>query len=450
MENEQLESYSGLNTGSTMDEKIDSTLRWNEKSPWQWVPTLYFMEGLPFTIIVIVSTIMYKNLKISNADITFYTGFLYIPWMIKPLWSWYIDIYKTKRWWIYTMEILVATSFIGVALSLFSHSFFFYSLFFFWLCAFFSSSHDIAADGFYLIALDSSKQALFIGQQNLFYQIAKLLASGFLVFMSGILISHLGYPNTKLIWVMVMLLAGIITILIAFYHKVFLPKNEIISGKNIQDGFKNLKDIITEFFKLENIWIIILFIMTFRIGENQIIKIVPLFLLDTTNNGGLGLSNTYIGLSNIMVLIAMIIAGILGGVTIYRFGLKKCIWWMFLAVNIPHFIYVYLAYALPQNESFILFLQVLENFATTFALSSYAMISFMAVKNSKYKTSHYAFITAFKMAGVMLPSMFSGVIQSKIGYQNFFIFVVLTMLPCLLIIPFLKIDNDFGKKLTAA
>lgn len=415
-------------------------------NPWRWVPTLYFMEGLPFTIIVIVSTILYKNLNVSNSDITFYTGFLYIPWLIKPLWSWLIDIYKTKRFWIYSMEILIGIAFIAVALSLFTHNFFVYSLCFLWICAFFSSSHDIAADGFYLINLNDAEQAYFVGQQNLFYQIAKFLGSGVLVFISGLLISKLGINNAKVIWFVILLIASAITISIACYHKFILPRNEVIIKKSVITGMGELKGIIKEFCRLPDIWIIILFIMTFRIGENQLIKIVPLFLLDKATSGGLNLNNTYIGLSNIFILLAMISAGVLGGMTIYRYGLKKLIWWMFLLVNIPHFIYVYLAFARPNNEVFILFLQIIENFATTFALTSYAVIAFMAVKNSRYKTTHYAFITAFKMAGVMLPSMFSGVIESYIGYQNFFIFVILTMLPCLLIIPFLKIDSDFGKR----
>lgn len=416
-----------------------------KRSPWYFVPTLYFMEGLPFSMVVIVASIMYKNFGVSNARITFYTGFLYLPWMIKPLWSWFIDVYKTKRWWIYTMELLIAAAFVGFAATLYTNNFFFWSLLILWGCAFFSSSHDISADGFYLLALDSSEQAFFVGIQNLFYQVARLFASGLLVFISGYLIVKTGH-NLRFSWAIVIVITALITFVIGVYHKMVLPKDEIMPTLNWYEGLKLVKDVVVEFFRLDGVWITILFVMTFRIGESQVLKIVPLFILDSRKNGGLGLDNTYLGVSNMFILGAMIIAGILGGMIIYQFGLKKCIWYMVLLVNLPHFIYIYLAYALPTSKTLILSLQVMENFAITISLAAYTMITLLLVKNSRYKTAHFAFITAFRIVGTMLPSMFSGVIEEMVGYPHFFIFTVLTMLPCLLIIPLIKIDANFGKR----
>lgn len=417
-----------------------------KQSPWSFVPTLYFMEGLPFSLVVILSSIMYKNFGVSNSQITLYTGFLYVPWMIKPLWSWFIDVYKTKRWWIYTMELSIALILVLFSATLYTDNFFFWSLLILWLCAFFSSSHDISADGFYLLALDSGEQAFFVGLQNLFYQAAKLFVTGLLVFISGYLIVKTGH-NLRLSWAIVILFAAIVSLIIGFYHKLVLPKNEETSTLSCYQGSKLIKDIIVKFFQLDGVWITILFIMTFRIGESQLLKMAPLFILDSRKNGGLGLDNTYLGASNIFILGAMILAGVLGGMIIYRFGLKKCIWYMFILVNIPHFIYIYLAYAMPTNKVIILLLQVFENFATTISLAAYTMIALLLVKNSHYKTAHFAFISIFKIIGIMLPSIFSGVIEQRIGYQHFFVFVILTMIPCAFIIPFIKIDAGFGKRL---
>lgn len=415
-------------------------------SPWRWVPTAYFMEGLPFTMIVVVSTIMYKNFGFNNSEITFYTGWLYIPWVIKPLWAWFIDLYKTKRWWIYTMEILVAIGFCTVAFTLHTPMFFKLSLAAFWLCAFFSSSHDIATDGFYLINLTGGQQSFFVGMQSLFYQCAKFFGSGLLVLGSGILLNHT-HNDYRFTWTCVMLVAGIVTFIIGTYHYFSLPRSEINGIKKLRDGLAEIRHIFAEFFRLKQIWITILFVMSFRLGENMVIKIVPLFILDSRNNGGLGFNNTYLGFSNIFILFAMISAGVIGGLFISRIGLKKALLPMLLFVNLPHMIYIYLAYAHPNNQVFVLVLQVIEYFATTFSLTAYTMVTFHLVRDSKYKTAHYAFIAGIMVASVMFPSMFSGALQQALGYSKYFIFVMFTMIPCLCIIPFIKVNPDFGKKL---
>ena len=416
-----------------------------KKSPWQWVPTLYFMEGLPFTIIMMLSTVMYKNFGISNAKITFYTGFLYLPWMIKPAWSWFIDAYKTKRMWIYSTELAVAALFVCVAGSLLLHNFFFYSLLLFGICAFISASHDISADGFYLMTLNIKEQSFFVGMQSLFYQCAKIFASGLLVYISGylIIVSH---GNMRATWGITILLAAIVAVSIGIYHKIKLPRYEVALDKSCAQGLREVKSIFTQFFKLKGVWITILFVMTFRIGENQIIKIAPLFILDSRAHGGLGFDNTYLGFANMFIMGAMVAAGVLGGITISRFGLKKCIWYMLVFVNLPHVIYIYLAYTQPSSQVFVLVLQIIENFVTTFSLTAYTMMAFMLVRDSQHKTAHYAFISAFMMAGIMLPSMFSGIIEQAIGYKHFFIFVLLTMIPCILVVPFIKIPSTLASE----
>lgn len=414
-------------------------------SPWKWVPTLYFMEGLPFTMVVIVSTIMYKNFGVDNALITYYTGWLVLPWTLKPLWSWFIDIYRTKRWWIYSMQLVFSLSMVLAAVSLNTPTFFQLSLLAFALSALAASSHDIAADGFYLITLSSGQQSFFVGMQSAFFQVAKIFGSGLLVIISGYLLNITNH-NAYLSWSIVLFIAGITSLMVAVYHYFVLPRTEVKEVKQLADVIPEIKDVFVSLFKLEQIWIIFLFALTFRLGETMLAKTVPLFILDSREVGGLGFDNAYMGLTNICTLISTVIAGIFGGLLISRFGLKRCLWPMLLFVNIPHFVFVYLAYEQPTSQILALVLQIIEYFAVNISLTGYMMVLFYAVRDSKYKTSHYAFIAAIMMLANMVPSMVSGTLQEMLGYKHYFTFILLTLVPSLFVIPFIKIDPSFGIK----
>jgi PAT family beta-lactamase induction signal transducer AmpG len=414
-------------------------------SPWKWVPSLYFMEGLPFTMVVVVSTIMYKNFGIDNALITYYTGWLVLPWTLKPLWSWFIDLYRTKRWWIYSMQFLFSLSMVLAAVSLHLPAFFQLSLIAFSLSALAASSHDIAADGFYLISLTSGQQSFFVGMQSAFFQVAKIFGSGLLVIISGYLLKTTNH-NAALSWSIVLFIAAGTSLIIAAYHFTVLPRTEVRVRKPMAEVFPEIKDVFVSLFKLEQIWIIFLFALTFRLGETMLAKTVPLFILDSRAVGGLGFDNSYMGLTNICTLISTVVAGILGGVLISKFGLKRCLWPMLLFVNIPHLVFVYLAYAQPTQEIVPLVLQIVEYFAVNISLTGYMMVLFYAVRDSKYKTSHYAFIAAIMMLANMVPSMISGSLQEMLGYKHYFVAILFTLVPSLFVIPFIKIDSGFGLK----
>ncbi|MEN9390907.1 MAG: hypothetical protein RL017_204 [Pseudomonadota bacterium] len=413
--------------------------------PWRWVPTTYFMQGLPFSLIVIVSTIMYKNFKLNNSDITFYTGWFFIPWIVKPIWAWFIDLYQTKRWWIFLMEILLGVGFFTIAMSLQFSNYFIISLALFWLCAFFSASHDIATDGFYLITLKDDQQSFFVGMQSLFSQAARFFAGGLLVMLSGILIQHYAL-SPYLSWSICFIIAAVVALCIGLYNFFVLPRCEI-KHQQPKNNLLEIKTIFIDFFKLKQIWLTLLFIMTFRLCENMVLKIIPLFILDSRTNGGLGFDNTYLGISNIFILLAMVTAGVLGGLCINRFGLKKCIIPMIFCVNIPHIIYIYLASAQPQHQILVMTLQVLEYFATTFSLTAYTMTVYHLVRDSKHKTAHFAFVTGIMVLSIMFPSMFSGALQQYLGYIQYFSIVMLTIIPSLILVSFLHIEENFGKKI---
>ena len=157
----------------------------NKISPWAWVPTLYFAEGLPNVIVTIVSLVLYKQLGLSNAEITFYTSWLNLPWVVKPLWSPFVDAVKTKRWWIITMQLLIGASLGGVAFTIPTSMWLQSTLFFFWIMAFSSATHDIAADGFYMLELNPHDQTFFVGIRSTFYRLASIFGQGVLVMIAG-------------------------------------------------------------------------------------------------------------------------------------------------------------------------------------------------------------------------------------------------------------------------
>jgi PAT family beta-lactamase induction signal transducer AmpG len=415
------------------------------KKIWQWIPTLYFMEGLPFSIIVIASLVFYKDIGLTNQQITFYTGWFFLPWMIKPLWSWFVELWRPKVWWIYTMEILIGIIYILIILSLQLSQYIVISLSLFVVVAILSASHDIATDGFYLATLTDSQQSFFVGMNSLFYQIAKLFGGGLCIVLAGVFIHYLHF-SVKGSWSIIFIVVAIITVVVGCYHNIALPKQHYIHNQH-NFSMNNIKDIITTFFKLDQIWVIILLAITFRLGENLVLKIVPLFILDSTSNGGLGFSETYLGTAHIFIFGAMIGASICGGLLINKFGLKKCLLPMLLGSNVPHFIYVWLAVTQPKSHIVVLCLQTIEYFTTTLALTGYTMLLFYSVRNSKYKTTHYSIITGIMMSSIMLPSMVSGWLENYLGYSKFFIIVLFILIPSLLILPFIKVDAKFGQKI---
>jgi len=605
------------------------------RSPWSWVPTLYFAQGIPYVIVMTVSVIMYKRLGISNADIALYTSWLYLPWVIKPLWSPVVDLLKTKRWWIVVMQALVGAGLAGVAFTIPVPNFFQYTLAFFWLLAFSSATHDIAADGFYMLALDEHKQAYFIGIRSTFYRVAMITGQGLLIILAGFFetytgldpvefnvharpdlpakieipqfeesvesdemafvltndeihiptqkvspeiidsikqwavnqnlkngfvipeakkeqkaetgwfATHISEPlkeklraafgrdevvetslrpgniglvgvrltrppeedeevalNTgisrgdesikliegerivvdkfnwqKTAWIVIQLdpkleeysrawyegrsgniplawsitffiLAGLFFVFFV-YHRFILPRPD--SDKAVTQGegenmFTEFFATFKSFFLKENIGPALAFLLLFRLGESQIVKLASPFMLDAREIGGLGLTTGDVGLIyGTIGILALTLGGILGGLVASKQGLKYWIWPMAFAMNIPNVVFVYLSYATPQSMWLISGSVALEQFGYGFGFTAYMlyMIYFAA---GSHKTAHYAICTGLMALGMMIPGMISGWIQEIVGYQNFFIWVVICTIPGFIIIKFLKIDPTFGIK----
>lgn len=579
----------------------------NPAGPWRWVPSLYFAEGLPYILVNTLSVIFYKRMGISNAEIALYTSWLYLPWVIKPFWGPVVDMLRTKRFWILIMQLFVGAGLAGVAFTIPTDRFFQLTLAFFWLLSFSSATHDIAADGFYMLGLSKHNQAFFVGIRSTFYRLAMLTGQGLLVIIAGhyeaktglppVVVevvsiegsssiafnpgdisidslegvpgffsdlkveigtdnisradaaqlinavdtwnsSHGFYPaeegdgvvshpgdlcgnhgytwfrlsrkpeagenivlnfskekgdksislvksyryefnldnwdvpayavfeldprlkklssasfkglsgNIQFAWSMVFLAVALLFLGFYIYHRIALPRPLTdLPNEGSGDGFvKDFFVTFIEFFKKKRIGIILIFLLVYRLGESQLVKMASPFLLDSNEASGLGLTTGDLGLIyGTIGIIALSLGGITGGIAASRNGLKFWLWWMVAAMNLPNLVYVFLSYTMPSSLWVVGASVALEQFGYGFGFTAY-MLYMIYISEGKYKTAHFALTTGFMALGMMIPGMISGWLQELIGYQHFFIWVMICTIPGFLVLPFLNIDPDFGKR----
>ena len=615
------------------------SIKEKKQSPWSWISTLYYAQGIPYVVVMTVSVIMYKRLGVSNADIALYTSWLYLPWVIKPLWSPLVDLVKTKRFWIISMQVLIGAGLAGVGLTIPVDDYFKWTLIFFWLLAFSSATHDIAADGMYMLGLNSGDQAYFVGIRSTFYRVAMITGQGVLVIFAGYFESHTGLPpvdiqvkaiqqttpttlfvnpdsvrfaeatgelkvissspttefavtkiakakadsiialaktwnvaqgfykdekvvavaksegwfsqsistplgaflkehfgvekpketgivgnvstiyfrlsaapeekvvvalsresgdktltiaegtrfeftkenwnkpavavvqheagltgsatanirtlagNIPLAWMITFFILAGLFIFFSLYHKYRLPKpaeDKAQSGGSASQIFKDFFKVFALFFKKENILISLAFLLLYRFGEAQLVKLVTPFLLDPRELGGLGLTTEQVGLAYGTIGIIMLsLGGIAGGMVASKYGLKKIMWIMAFSIHLPNVAFVYLAYALPTNMWITIAAIGVEQFGYGFGFTAY-MLYMLYMSEGEFKTAHYAICTGFMALGMMLPGMMSGWLQEIIGYQHFFLWVVLCTIPAYILIALVPIKGDYGKKIKEA
>lgn len=425
------------------------------KNPWSWIPSLYFAEGLPYVAVMTISLILYKQLGLSNADITFYTSWLYLPWVIKPLWSPFIDIVKTKRWWITAMQLLIGAAFGGIAFTIPSSFWLQGTLCFFWLMAFASATHDIAADGFYMLGLDQHDQAWFVGIRSTFYRLATIFGQGVLVMIAGNL--QVVFRNSiAFSWSLMFYSVAGLFIALWLWHSYVLPhpsedeENTHVEGevKTVSSNsiLSDLKSTIKTFFQKEQVIAGILFMLFYRMPEGLLAKVSSLFLIDNVHNGGLGLSPQEYGLVQGTVgVVGLTLGGILGGMCAGKDGLRKWLWPMVCAITLPDLVYVYLAYDLPSTFLIVNICVFIEQFGYGFGFTAY-MLYLIYYSRGNYKTSHYALCTAFMALSMMIPGLFAGALQEAVGYQSFFLIVIAFCSVTFAVTSLLKIDPAFGKK----
>ena len=413
---------------------------------WLWIPSLYFASGLPYHAITSISDIMYKDMGISNTSIALYTSILLIPWTIKPLWSPFVEMMSTRRKWTLYSQLLLSVCFAAVALAVPSGNFLLLTLAAFMVGAFVSSTHDIALDGFYIIALPEDKQAFFSGIRNTFYRIATVFSSGILVMLANKLGHRLG--SDTLAWSATFATTAIIMAALFIYHRKAMPEpdKDIARSPKTKEIFGNFTDIIRTYFQKPGIWSAVTFLLLFRFPEAQLGKIGKLFLMDNAAAGGLALDKGDIGFLNGVIGVAgLIIGGIAGGICISRKGLKYWLWPMVVAISLPDIVYVYMSMVLPEDLTIVGSCIFIEQLGYGFGFTAYTLYMIYFAQG-KYPTAHFAISTAFMSLGMMLPGMISGKIQEWLGYENFFIWVMLCTAITFIVSAIIKIDPNFGRK----
>lgn len=412
---------------------------------WSWVPSLYFGQAIPNVAVAAVSITMYKRLGVSNTDIALYTSWLYLPWVIKPLWAPLVDRLGTKRGWIIALQFFVGAALAAVALTIPGPDFFRWSLALFWLLAFSSATHDIAADGFYLLALPPHLQAAFVGVRSTFFRLANIAGQGGLVYLAGVLEEVTGSIPTAWAWVFVP--PAVLFLLFGAYHHAVLPRpagdGPVVERENPAADWLA---VFAAFFRKPGIGVVLFYLLTYRLGEAQLVRLVSPFLLDGHEVGGLGFATKQVGLAyGTFGIIALTVGGILGGLAIARFGLKQMLWPMLLCMHVPNLAYVALAAMQPESFPLVVGAVALEQFGYGFGFTAY-MVYMMLIADGPHKTAHYAICTGFMALGMMLPGMVAGKIQEFLGYTNFFVWACLATLPSFLATALLRVDPAFGKR----
>lgn len=446
-------------------------MKTNKISPLAWIPTLYFAQGIPYFIVNNISVLMLAKMGVPNGKMALFTSLLYLPWMIKPIWSPFIDILKTKRWWIISMQIIMSAAFILLTLTI-PHpdaatiasgntpiSMFTITLLLFIITAFASATHDIAADGFYMIALNQSQQAAWVGWRSTFYRLSSIFGQGVLVWIAGTIEKNTG--NIPLSWKITLLVTAVLFTLISLYHTFIIPKPQgdtsvlDIDNKKRENTKISAMDIIIEFgrtfktyFMKPGVLLAIVFMLLYRLPEAFLIKMCTPFLVASKEVGGLGLSTQDVGwIYGVVGVFFLTIGGILGGTFASKMGLKKSLWIMAAFMTLPCATFVYLSMFQPTNTIAICASLAIEQFGYGFGFTAY-MLYMMYFSEGEHKTSHYAICTAFMAASMLLPGMVAGYIQEVIGYKYFFIMVMICCIATLFVTYLVnkKIDPNYGIK----
>ena len=424
------------------------------KNPWLWIPTLYFAEGIPYFLVNTISVIMFTDMGMPNGQMSLYTSLLYLPWVIKPFWSPFVDLIRNKHWWIISMQVVMSLAMLALPFLLpqgpgeafASSPLFFVTLGLFWVTAFASATHDIAADGFYMLALDSNKQAEFVGIRSTFYRLSSIFGQGVLVALAGVLDR---YTDVHVAWQVTLILSAVLFSGVTLYHTWHLPKPETDSMNatlSAGDVFKGFVRTFKTFFQKKHILWALAFMLLYRLPEAFLVKMINPFMLNSVADGGLAMTKEEVGLIyGTIGIAALTFGGILGGIAASKWGLKKSLWPMAMSLALPCLSFVFLAMFQPENNWIIGSCIALDQFGYGFGFTAY-MLYLIYFSDGEFKTAHYSICTGFMALSMMLPGLVAGYIQEWLGYTNFFIFVMVCCLATVAVTMKIKVDPEFGKK----
>lgn len=418
--------------------------------PWRWIPTLYFGQGLPYVVVMTLAVVMYKNLGVSNTEIALYTSWLYLPWVIKPLWGPLVDLLGSKRRWIVALQFTVGAALAMVALALPAPKFLQLTLAVLWLMAFASATHDIAADGFYMLALPQRAQAAFVGVRSTFYRLSMIAGQGGLVVLAGWLQERSGTPAAA--WSQVFWLLAGLFVVAAMYHAWALPRPAAdVAAPRSADFRADFVAVFLAFFRQPDIVRILAFLLLYRFAEAQLLKLVTPFMLDPRAAGGLGLRTQDVGVAYGTVGVAALTAGgLLGGWLVSRHGLQRLLWPLVLCMHLPNTVFVALALWQPESLALVSAAVALEQFGYGLGFTAYMVFMLMvaggADGSAVHKTAHYALCTGFMALGMMLPGMGAGWLQERLGYTWFFVWTCVATLPSFAAAAWLRVEPGFGRR----
>ncbi len=409
--------------------------------PAAWVPTLYFAEGLPFYAVNMMALIFFERMGVSNQVITLTVSLLALPWSLKPLWSPLLEVYGTKKFFVVLFELLGGLALGLVAFSLPLPGYFRFSIGFLALVAFISASHDIAADGVYMASLSPKQQAAYAGWQGTFYNAARFFSQGGLIIVAGILESRMPVPHA---WMLVFGSGGVLLGLLGLYHAAVLPRIGIEQHvKDMSEAMTTFRDVVVRFFRKPHIWFYLVYILLYRVGEGQVVKVGPLFLTEPRSVGGLGLSTEEFGaIYGTFGTGAMVLGSVLAGYFTSWFSLKRTLLPLVVIMNLPMIAYVYLAVAMPTNLAVITAAMTVEFFGYGIGSIGVILLMMQEIAPGKYQTAHYAFANAFMALSLSISGAASGWIQTRLGYRNFFWWVLISSLPVLLLSRFVPIKGE--------
>lgn len=418
-----------------------------QRHPWWWIPTLYFAEGLPYMAVMTISTVMYKCLGIGNTEIAFYTAWLYLPWVIKPFWSPFVDIIRSKRWWVLAMQWAIAIAMASIAFALPASGFFQATLALFWLMAFASATHDIAADGFYMLALTEHQQSLFVGIRSLFYRISMVVGQGALVVVAAFVSDAWAQPKAG--WIVVFGILAAFFALVASYHSFALPRpaaDAMRSPRSRGEVLREFTEMFVAFFRKPQVGVALTFMLLYRLPEAQLVKMITPFMLDPTESGGLGLTPDQVGLVyGTIGVIGLMLGGIVGGLAAARRGLRYWLHPMAWSMSLTCLTFVYLAVAQPSAIWEIYLCVFVEQFGYGFGFTAY-MLYLIYFSAGRFKTAHYSICTGFMALGMMLPGMAAGWITDHFSYVAFFIWTMICCVATIGVCYLIHVDKNFGKK----
>lgn len=418
-----------------------------QRHPWWWIPTLYFAEGLPYMAVMTISTVMYKCLGIGNTEIAFYTAWLYLPWVIKPFWSPFVDIIRSKRWWVLAMQWAIAIAMASIAFALPASGFFQATLALFWLMAFASATHDIAADGFYMLALTEHQQSLFVGIRSLFYRISMVVGQGALVVVAAFVSDAWAQPKAG--WIVVFGILAAFFALVASYHSFALPRpaaDAMRSPRSRGEVLREFTETFVAFFRKPQVGVALSFMLLYRLPEAQLVKMITPFMLDPTESGGLGLTPDQVGLVyGTIGVIGLMLGGIVGGLAAARRGLRYWLHPMAWSMSLTCLTFVYLAVAQPSAIWEIYLCVFVEQFGYGFGFTAY-MLYLIYFSAGRFKTAHYSICTGFMALGMMLPGMAAGWITDHFSYVAFFIWTMICCVATIGVCYLIHVDKNFGKK----